>query len=218
MPPYGQPAYGQWPHAQRQPPAPPVSLRVTVVALAAAATVLVVAFAVLGALSAHDLMTAAGYADTSYALALSVSVARFGAIVFLVAAWLVTAFWMRAEVAAFVARHPNRSFGRGTAQLFLCWVVPFAAFVWGYVVVRDLQELIVPRAHRIGLGAWWAAWLGMVLLFNGAWGSYVTLEPTPEGSLIGVGFVLLAIVGVIAGWRWIAIVRLIGSWDRREVA
>lgn len=86
-----------------------------------------------------------------------------------VTAWVLTCVWlMKARDNAFLLS-PGIRQRRGTAWLWLGWVVPFANFFVPFQVVSDLLRGSEQRSrgNKHGtaiLGWWWACWLGILVL------------------------------------------------------
>ncbi|GAA5151054.1 hypothetical protein GCM10023340_29290 [Nocardioides marinquilinus] len=79
----------------------------------------------------------------------------------LLPAWIVTGLWLRAARRR-IERRDQWHVGFGTTSGFLCWVVPVVNLYWPLPIVRELHHTAVDGARRVrvGLGLWWACWIG----------------------------------------------------------
>jgi hypothetical protein len=113
---------------------------------------------------------ASGTTDTVSALVLLLNGgAGLLSLLAVVTAWVLTCVWlMKARDNAFLLSPGTRQ-RRGTAWLWLGWVVPFANFVVPFQVVSDVLRGSEQRSRGNTSGSalqgwWWACWLSIVVL------------------------------------------------------
>lgn len=85
----------------------------------------------------------------------------------IVAAYVVGCLWLQQSRRFAMAARPGVQHVRGDAWVWLGWVVPVVSFWFPFQVVRDVVAATAPRVCRT-LGWWWAAWLVVNVLSQGA--------------------------------------------------
>jgi hypothetical protein len=127
-------------------------------------------------------------------------------ILFGLAAYLATGFWLQASRRFAEAANPTARFAHGPAWTWLGWWVP-VVFLWiPYRVVRDIRAAIVPDGdRRVSLGLWWLFWLLAGLrLFSSSSG---------EAEIVARSVAAVALIAAFA--HWIRIVREITRAQER---
>ncbi|WP_193608388.1 DUF4328 domain-containing protein [Nocardioides lijunqiniae] len=128
-------------------------------------------------------------------------------LVAVVTAWVLTCVWlMKARDNAFLLS-PGIRQRRGTAWLWLGWVVPFANFVVPFHVVSDVLRASEQRSRgntsgTALVGWWWACWLA-ILIGGRIHSRMLDGVGSAEGSSadavrnVGAVLVLLTVAGIV---------------------
>ncbi|MFC8798252.1 DUF4328 domain-containing protein [Promicromonospora sp. NPDC057138] len=119
-------------------------------------------------------------------------------IVFGLAAYLATGFWLQASRRFAEAANPTARFAHGRAWTWLGWWVP-VVFLWiPYRVVRDIRAAVVPDGvRRVSLGLWWPFWLLAGL----------RLVSSSSGDLEIIARSIAAVALIVAFVPWIRVLR-----------
>lgn len=131
----------------------------------------------------------------------------------LLAAFIVSCLWLNECRKFAVAVNPTYHHVRGTAWVWLGWVVPVVALWFPYQVVRDLRRSTIREASGIGL--WWGTWIAASFISNQS--ALVTLgarDPSTLPAIEVITTVLLAVAFV----GWLRIIRELTAAQRAHVA
>jgi hypothetical protein len=127
-------------------------------------------------------------------------------ILFGLAAYLATGFWLQASRRFAEAANPTARFAHGPAWTWLGWWVP-VVYLWvPYRVVRDIRAATVPEGdRRVSLPLWWLFWLLAGLrLFSSSSGN---------AEMIARSIAAVALIAAFA--HWIRMVREITRAQER---
>ncbi|MEI5672084.1 MULTISPECIES: DUF4328 domain-containing protein [unclassified Nocardioides] len=121
----------------------------------------------------------------------------------LVAAWVVTAWWLHVCRSNVDQIGPPMTHARSPVWVWLGWVVPVVSFWFPYQLVRDVQDAGRRERRATPLGLWWTGWI-VYLVFS-----------QPDSSAVAA---VIASAGLLTALvPWILLVRRLTEDQRRLV-